>query len=65
MEIAKNSIKRIIKKIGVKRVSEDALIKISEIVESRGIEICKKALEFARISNRKTVLKKDIKEAAR
>ncbi|MBU5678389.1 MAG: NFYB/HAP3 family transcription factor subunit [Candidatus Aenigmatarchaeota archaeon] len=65
MEIAKNSIKRIVKKIGVKRVGDDAAIKLAEIVENKGIEICKKALELAKISKRKTVLRKDIREATR
>lgn len=65
MEIAKNSIKRIIKKVGAKRVGDEAAIKLAEIVERRGVEICKKALELAKISNRKTVLKKDIKEASK
>lgn len=63
MEIAKNSIKRIVKKIGVKRIRDDATIKLAEIVENKGIEICKKAMELAKISKRKTVLKKDIREA--
>lgn len=65
MEIAKNSIKRIIKKVGAKRVSDEAAIKLAEIVENRGVEICKKASDLSKISKRKTVLKKDIKEAAK
>lgn len=65
MEIPKNSIKRIIKRIGAKRVSDKAAIKLASFVENKGIDICKKALELAKISNRKTVLKKDIREAAK
>lgn len=65
MIIPKNSVKRLIKKAGAKRVSDEAVEKLTDILEAKGIEICKKAQELAKLAKRKTVLKKDIKEAIR
>jgi histone H3/H4 len=65
MELKIAPIKKIIKNAGGKRVSNKAAYKLAQILENKGIEICKKAEKLARMDKRRTVMKKDIKLAAR
>ena len=52
---------RILKKAGARRVSEEAKIAFSEILEQLGEEISKKAVDIAKNCNRKTVSSADLK----
>ena len=65
MELTIAPIKKLIKKAGAKRVSDDAAIELAKIMEQKAVEICVKADKLAKYSNRKTVMKKDIKLAAK
>ncbi|MCD6093066.1 MAG: NFYB/HAP3 family transcription factor subunit [Candidatus Aenigmarchaeota archaeon] len=65
MELTIAPIKKLIKKAGAKRVSDDAAIELAKIMEQKAVEICVKAGRLAKYSNRKTVMKKDIKLAAK
>jgi histone H3/H4 len=65
MELTIAPIKKIIKKAGGKRVSNKAAYKLAEVLEGKGIEICKKAEKLAKMDKRRTVMKKDIKLAAK
>ncbi len=65
MELTIAPIKKIIKKVGGKRVSNKAAHKLAQILENKGIEICKKAEKLAKAEKRRTVMKKDIKLAAK
>lgn len=65
MELTINPIRKMIKKAGAKRVSDDAAEELGRIMEERAIEICKRAQKLAELSKRSTVLRKDIKAAAK
>jgi len=65
MELTIAPIKKIIKKAGGKRVSNKAAYRLAEFLENKGIEICKKAEKLARLDKRRTIMKKDIKLAAK
>lgn len=51
---------RITKKIGIRRVSREALEEMREIIEEYIESIAEQSVRLARHSNRKTVLKQDI-----
>ena len=57
--------KRVIKSETDKRVSEEAGIKMDEILEERGLEIADQANDYAQDDRRKTVRAVDIKKAIR
>lgn len=59
------AMERLLKKIGVERVSHDAKESLKEILEELGAKIGKKSLELAKHSGRKTVKGKDIRLAAK
>ena len=48
---------------GAKRVSEEALKELSDILEAIAIQVVEDAKEYANASRRKTVMKKDIEKA--
>lgn len=57
------AVDRIIRKGGGARVSEDAVIALTEVLEEEGIKISQQATEFAKHANRKTVVGADIRLA--
>jgi len=65
MTMSLNPIKKLIKRVGAKRVSEDATRELAEILEKNAIKICKRANKLAKLAGRKTVMRKDIKLAAK
>ncbi|ADC65938.1 Transcription factor CBF/NF-Y/histone domain protein [Ferroglobus placidus DSM 10642] len=54
---------RLIRKAGAERVSEEAVVKMVEILEDYALQVAKKAVEIARHSKRKTIKAEDIKVA--
>ena len=64
-ELTLQPIKRLFFKSGAKRVSDKAALELSEAMEKRAIEIVEKALSLANHSDRTTIMKKDIKMAAK
>ncbi|MBU5557759.1 MAG: NFYB/HAP3 family transcription factor subunit [Candidatus Aenigmatarchaeota archaeon] len=59
------AIERVARKAGVERISADALVKLTEVVEDIGLEIALEAAVAARHAGRRTILAKDIKLVAR
>jgi len=57
------AVDRIIRKGGAPRVSEDAVIALTEVLEEEGVKISNQATEFAKHANRKTVVGADIRLA--
>ncbi len=45
------------------RVSEDAVVALTEVLEEEGIKISQQASEFAKHANRKTIVGADIRLA--
>ena len=58
-----SSIKRILKKAGASRLSEEAIKKLKNLWENYGLLIARKAVKNAEYSGRKSVKKEDIEEA--
>jgi len=59
------AIDRLIRKAGAERVSEDAAVALSKILEDVAIDISKQAIELARHAKRKTVTGEDIQLATK
>lgn len=59
------AVDRLIRKGGAARVSEDAAEALSEILEEKGIEISRKAIEFSVHAKRKTITAEDIRLAVK
>jgi len=65
MILTLNPIKKLIKRCGAKRVSRDATKELAYILEKKAIKICERANKLAKLAGRKTVMKKDIRLAAK
>ncbi len=63
MVLSSPPLERIIRRNGADRVSKKAAKKLALVLEEYGMEISRKAMEFAHENNRKTVRKEDIKKA--
>lgn len=61
-EFPKAPIKRILKKAGAKRVSDESVEALRSSLESKAKEVTKEAVESAESDRRKTVQKEDIME---
>ena len=57
------AVDRIIRKAGAGRVSEDAVVALTEVLEEEGVKISQVAAEFAKHANRKTIVGADIRLA--
>ncbi len=54
------TIKRLMKKVGVSRISKDALEEMSKYLEEELLNITQKANESSRHAGRKTITKEDV-----
>ncbi len=63
--IPKAAVARILMKAGAKRVSQDAVDALTEVLIDLGIKISKKAAEISKHTGRKTIHEGDIKLAAK
>ncbi|MBI2084136.1 MAG: histone family protein [Candidatus Aenigmarchaeota archaeon] len=52
---------RILKKVGAKRVSQEALEELATVMEDRLITVAKEASELAKHAGRKTLIAEDIR----
>ncbi len=59
------SVERIMRNVGVERVSMEAIITMADILEDICRDISKEAIDLARHAKRKTVKKEDVKLAER
>lgn len=57
--------KRLMKKAGAKRVSEEALKEFASVIEEKIFKIAQEAVLLARHAGRKTVLPEDVRLARR
>ncbi len=55
------SFERLAKKVGIKRISKDALEEVRDIVSEEGLDIAERAFKISRHANRKTVMHEDVK----
>jgi len=56
-------VRRIIQSAGIVRISEDANVKLAQILEDFGTEISSEAAKLARHARRKTLMPQDIELA--
>jgi len=63
--IPKAAVARILMKAGAKRVSQDAVDALTEVLIDLGIKISKKATDISKHAGRKTIHEGDIKLAAK
>ena len=61
--IKKNTIRKIARELGIDRISEEALEKLSEITENYIKELLKTAIKLMNHAKRKTIKKEDIQTA--
>ncbi len=62
-ELPTATLDRVIRKAGAQRVSESAAEELAEILEEKGMEIAKEAIELTEHAGRKTVRDEDIRLA--
>jgi histone H3/H4 len=65
MEITLNPLKKMMKRAGAKRAGNDAAVELGKLMEERALRICKRAKKLAEFSGRRTVMRKDIRLAAK
>ncbi len=58
-------LKRILKKAGAERVSDDAVEALRDEIEDKAHDLAKKARDYAHHADRKTVQREDVKAARR
>ena len=58
-------IKRLLKNAGASRISDDAAVKLAEVLEEIGENVARDATKLAKHAGRKTVKAEDIELAAR
>ena len=58
-------IKRLLKNAGASRISDDAAIKLAEVLEEIGEDLARDATKLAKHAGRKTVKAEDIELASR
>lgn len=58
-------LKRILRKAGSERVSEDAAEALRDEVEDRALDMAERARDYAQHANRKTVQREDVMAARR
>lgn len=63
MEITLNPLKKMMKRAGAKRAGNEAAFELGKLMEERAVKICKKAKRLSEFSDRKTVMRKDIRLA--
>lgn len=58
-------IKRLLKNAGATRISDDAAVKLAEVLEEIGEDLARNATKLAKHAGRKTVKAEDIELASR
>jgi len=64
-KIKKNTLIRLARKVGIKRISKEALVELQNFILEMTEKISKRAIEFANHAKRMTVKKEDIELATR
>ena len=62
-ELTSQPIRRIIKKAGAKRISDNAVREMAAILEKRASDIVREAWKISEHSDRRTVMRKDVRMA--
>ena len=65
MELTLQSIRRLLSRAGAKRVSDDGAKKLAENMEGKASRIAEESWKLARHAGRTTVMKKDVRMAAK
>lgn len=63
--LSHNAMDKIMRQVGVVRVSDDAKEALAEVLEQKGLEIAIEAKKLAEHAGRKTVTEKDIQLAVK
>lgn len=58
-----SSMERVIRKSGAERVSDKSARELARVVERKGLQVARRAVEIATEQGRKTVTIEDIREA--
>jgi len=64
-EITLEPLRRLLKQAGAKRVSDSAALELSLLLEQRASSLLQHAQKLSQHAGRRTVMKKDMKEARR
>jgi DNA-binding protein len=63
MAISRLTAKKILKSAGAERISDDAAVELSEVINAFAYSVAKKAVMLAKHASRKTVKKADVQLA--